>query len=693
LPNRHNVLIDLESGGLAAWWIGDVAEQRTEGKSWHWQARGERIVDKLPGVDMRLVRDDVEIEPLRTGQFQIEYDALEYLGDGVRFSYRLFFPDAAGDGRECVHVAETITGEWPTADTAGGFRRLVEIAETPVADRVRLAVAQNVETAATLVDRSVRHVALAGHDGVTVEIAAPTSAQFVRADQLQVDVRAGEADRIELVYRSPLVADQFAPTAAPIDGQTPEPITTVPGFDAVRLGLPRQIMPVALAWRDDGALLVATLKGRVWLARDMDGDGLEETATVFCDGLAAPYGLAAGDGYVDVINKYALLRLFDDDNDGAADRIVRLTSGWGHTDDYHDWAIGLPRDGDGAYYAAFPCQQDERSLPAATLRGAVVRLVPREPTAQDPSMFAIDPLSRGHRFPMGMARNRRGELFVTDNQGNYNPFNELNHVVRGARYGFINELERSSDFQPPLTPPALDIPHPWTRSVNGICFLETLGAGSAGDNLVADTLAFGPFAGHLVGCEYDTRRLIRMSLDRVGDTIQGAVYPLSTSDRATTDNFIGPIICATTPDGDLYVGNIRDSGWGGGNNVGDVVRLRLTANAVPAGIRELRATADGFQIDFTRPVDTALAGDAANYTVSSYRRISTPQYGGDDVDRRSDVARSATVDDDGLGVRIVVDDLREGHLYELRLRNLAGDDAEFYPAEAYYTLRRIPTQQ
>ena len=32
---------------------------------------------------------------------------------------------------------------------------------------------------------------------------------------------------------------------------------------------------------------------------------------------------------------------------------------------------------------------------------------------------------------MGMARNREGELFVTDNQGNYNPFNELNHVRKG----------------------------------------------------------------------------------------------------------------------------------------------------------------------------------------------------------------------------------------------------------------------
>ena len=63
--------------------------------------------------------------------------------------------------------------------------------------------------------------------------------------------------------------------------------------------------------------------------------------------------------------------------------------------------------------------------------------------------FDIEVISAGHRFPMGMARNREGELFVTDNQGNYNPFNELNHVRKGPHFGFINALEKEKGFKPP----------------------------------------------------------------------------------------------------------------------------------------------------------------------------------------------------------------------------------------------------
>ena len=67
-----------------------------------------------------------------------------------------------------------------------------------------------------------------------------------------------------------------------------------------------------------------------------------------------------------------------------------------------------------------------------------------EPTIR--RLFDIEVISSGHRFPMGMARNRDGELFVTDNQGNYNPFNELNHVRKGAHFGFINALEKEKGF-------------------------------------------------------------------------------------------------------------------------------------------------------------------------------------------------------------------------------------------------------
>ncbi|MCA9155890.1 MAG: hypothetical protein KDA38_13930, partial [Planctomycetales bacterium] len=360
-------------------------------------------------------------------------------------------------------------------------------------------------------------------------------------------------------------------------------------------------------------------------------------------------------------------------------------SGWGHTTDYHDWAVGLSSDGAGGYFAAFPCQQDKRSEAAARLRGTVVRMSPRTPSLDNPHRFGVEPVSAGHRFPMGLARNRAGDLFVTDNQGNYNPFNELNHVRPGARYGFINALERSPDFRPPLTPPAVNIPHPWTRSVNGICFLET-----------PETIRqrerrdlFGPFEGHLIGCEYDTRRLIRISLQQVGDQIQGAAYPFSYDQPQDGEPLLGPLCCAVAPDGDLYIGNIRDSGWGGANNIGTLTRLRPRPDELPPGISEVRARPDGFEVRFTRPVDAARAADAANYTLSSYTRVSTPAYGGPDVDRRKETITAIEVADDGRSARLRLKELRSGFVYELHVKPLV-DSAEFFPDEAHYSLNFIP---
>jgi hypothetical protein len=433
-------------------------------------------------------------------------------------------------------------------------------------------------------------------------------------------------------------------------------------------------MPTAMDWRPAGDLVVASLKGQVWNLRDTDDDGLEDEAVAISDELAAPYGVAAYDQYVDVVNKYGLLRLYPD-------RMLTIASGWGHTTDYHDWAVGLPRDESGNYYVALPCEQDKRSAPAAKYKGSVLKLSPREPTPDDPRLFAIEVLTGGHRFPMGIARNRAGEMFVTDNQGNYNPFNELNHVVRGKRYGFINTIERTPDFKPPLTAPTIDIPHPWTRSVNGICFLDSPASAES---------RFGPFEGHLIGCEYDTRRLIRMSLQKVGDIYQGAAYPFSYNEPRSGDPLLGPLVCAVSPQGDLYVGGIRDSGWGGSNNTGEIVRLRPQFDQLPCGIAEVRATASGFIVEFTTPVDRDKAAQAESYAISSYTRVSTPAYGGEDQDRRQEQITAVRVASDGHQVEILLNGLRTGYVYELHLKNLAAGVAEFFPAEAHYTLRNIP---
>jgi len=451
----------------------------------------------------------------------------------------------------------------------------------------------------------------------------------------------------------------------------------------VRLPTTDQAMPTGLAWRPDGTLIVSSLEGRVWLGHDTDRDGLVDRLDPFSDELAAPFGVAAAGESVDVINKYGLLRLTDADRDGHAEQMQLLASGWGHTRDYHDWAVGLPRDDEGNYYVSLPCQQDERTAAGALLRGTVVRLVPRQPAVDDPRGYALELLCAGLRFPQGIALSPENELFVTDNQGNYTPFNELNHVVRGARYGFINRLEKKPGFAPPFRAAAVEIPHPWTRSVNGICFL-TLAASSG----QTSQERFGPFADNLIGCEYDTRRLVRMSLERIGGEFQGAVYPFSREPAAGEATFEGPLTCGVAPNGDLYIGNIRDSGWGAGANTGSLVRLRYRGQPAP-GIAQVRSVPGGFAIAFTTPVEPAMAREMAGYSIESYRRIPTPDYGGPDRDRRVERIRSIEISPDGRQATLMLGELREGFVYEFHLRNLAGDES-FFPAEAYYTLRHLP---
>jgi hypothetical protein len=449
--------------------------------------------------------------------------------------------------------------------------------------------------------------------------------------------------------------------------------------------LDEQLMPTALAWRPDGTLVVASLKGRVWLARDRDGDQLEDHLQPFSDELAAPYGLATGAGYVDVLHKPALLRLYDEDGDGQAERSETIASGWGHTDDYHDWAVGLPRDDDGNYYIALPCQQDDRQPAAAYLRGCIVQLVPQKPSSSDPRRFRLNPWAFGQRFPMGLALNHAGILVATDNQGNYNPFNELNQIVPGRHYGFINRLEQRPEYHPAITSPAINIPHPWTRSVNGICFLE-LPAGNSSE--ATGSMPFGPLAGQLVGCEYDTRRLIRMSLQEVNGQWQGAAYPLSVEAPEGEVTMLGPVCCAVSPAGALYVGSLRDSGWGGANNVGEILRMEFDPTQLPCGIREVTARAEGLRLEFTRPIDRDLAADRRRYAVESYFRISTPAYGGPDQQRRQVAVRDLRVSPDAMSVDLDLDRLEAGRVYEIRLKPLV-PHGKFFPAEAYYTLNQI----
>lgn len=181
-----------------------------------------------------------------------------------------------------------------------------------------------------------------------------------------------------------------------------------------------------------------------------------------------------------------------------------------------------------------------------------------------------------------------------------------------------------------------------------------------------------------------------MSLQRVGDTLQGAVYPLTTEQPQGGEPLLGPLACAVSPRGHVYVGSIRDSGWGGANNIGTLVRMAIDPEQLPAGIAEVQANAKGLRIQFTQPVDAARASDPASYTITSYTRVSTPAYGGPDRDRATHQPVSITLSDDRQSVQLNLEEMRAGFVYDLKLKTLVDESQVFFPAEAYYTMRVVP---
>ena len=226
-----------------------------------------------------------------------------------------------------------------------------------------------------------------------------------------------------------------------------------------------------------------------------------------------------------------------------ADEFDVFASGWGFSDDYHDWTTALARDRNGDYFVGLGSDysQNKRAADNDRWRGTILKIS---------SAGAIDPVAYSFRFPMGLAFDTHQNLFATDNQGVQNTFNELNHVISGKHYGVPSRHETAKDVMPESA--YVMIPHPWTRSVNSIVFFP-------------DDYAVRELAGHGVGCEYDTRCLIRFTIQDVNGTMQGASYRFSLPEQpGGGSNFVGPVASSVGPDGALYIGSIWDSGWQGG---------------------------------------------------------------------------------------------------------------------------------
>ncbi|MEO2030272.1 MAG: c-type cytochrome [Fuerstiella sp.] len=668
--NGHNVLIDLDTMQIRLWTIGEFARQRTEGKSWYWDMPGTVIQRSRKNTfahQLVSLTDDRAFDAVIDEDRASELLSYRILPDGVELICRSWFDtsgEAAPTASEEPHFANTAWTDpsrplqsvvtryrimsFSQSGSRAGWRRTIRVLECPP-DFALTATPDDL-----LVD---------GHG--TIEVLRQSGRSGVadpgRLAQGQQSFISGS-----IGVRAPNVT---ALKSKPIVSATLQQVTSTPGFIGSRAPIDMSIMPTAMAWLPDGRMAFASLKGHVWIAEDTDDDGLPDSTTLFEEGLAAPFGILADVDSIIVGHKPEILRLRDTDGDGRADVREVVASGWGYNDNYHDWTSGLIRDPEGNMYTGLGSDYSQKGRPQSQdrWRGGVIKI--------DPSGI-VTPLGMSMRYPMGLAIDRHGNLFATDNQGVQNTFNEINHILPGKHYGVPSANQPTEDLNPEI--PALMMPHPWTRSVNSILFLP-------------ENYAIPGLRGHGIGCEYDSRFLIRFTVQNVNGILQGASYRFSLPDQeAGGSNFVGPICSAVAPDGAIFIGSIWDSGWEGGQNTGGITRLVPSAEGLPNGIQELTATPTAFEIEFFRPVNKAAAGKAASWSVQGYTREWGGSYATPDSGRYTLTPEEIEVLEGGKRVRITMKNFKPGYVYNVSATGPLADSAKLWPSEAHYSMKVVP---
>jgi len=293
-------------------------------------------------------------------------------------------------------------------------------------------------------------------------------------------------------------------------------------------------------------------------------------------------------------------------------------------------------------------------------------------------------------------------MFATDQQGNWIATGSLVHLERGGFYGHPESLASTDLAGSPLPTHAADGTLQLTPIVEGLTWPEAVKrmpfleppavwfpyrkAGQSATDICLDSSAgkFGPFTGQLFVGEFTQASIHRVFLEEVDGAWQGAVFPF----RA---GFASAVLrLAQAPDGSLYAG-LTNRGWSSLGPAAYGLERLVWTGVTPFEIRALRALADGFELEFTLPVDPATAARPEAYALSSYTYLYHSKYGSDEIGTRPLAVRRAVVSADALRVRLEVEGLRALHVHELDASGIrAADGAPLLHPQAWYTLNRIP---
>lgn len=465
----------------------------------------------------------------------------------------------------------------------------------------------------------------------------------------------------------------------------------------------------------DGRPILCTRRGDVYIVSNAyDMPATRAKWTLFASGLQEPLGVAvrpdkeAKNGWAAYIaQRSELTKLVDLDGDDRADVMRTICDDWSISGNYHEYAFGPKFDRDGNAWVTLNLAHtdEDGTTMGATVptRGWAVKIVPPPPAASDDptARWTMVKVADGLRSPDGVGMFSDGQMFFTDNQGDFVATSKLSPLYMDSFHGHQASLKFRGGWAhwkdekkpiPEVTPAAVWFPY------------QKMGQ-SASDILLDTTNGlFGPFAGQLFVGDQTHATIMRVAMEKVTgadgrEVYQGACFPF----RRGLASGVHRMAWGT--DGSMFVG-MTDRGWGStGPKRFGLQRIVFGRRPAPFEVKEIHAKPDGFEIEFTDVVVPESVENINSYSVSSYTYEYHPQYGSSEMDTKVHTVRLAKMID-RKHVRLTISDMRGGgegeggqkamgYVYEFDFRGVQAARMPVAPLlhdKAYYTLQVVPKE-
>ena len=426
----------------------------------------------------------------------------------------------------------------------------------------------------------------------------------------------------------------------------------------------------------NGNLMVCFHRGEV-----MSYNPETEEWKLFAFGLHDPLGLlVVSDTEIIVMQQPELTRLKDTDGDGQADLYETVTDEFGLSGNYHEFNYGPVKDSDGNLFFALNTASSgggiknivrgevnlngrdgdgrKQMYSVVPYRGWMMQLTPEG---------ELIPYASGLRSPNGLGFDTEGNLFVADNQGDWVSTSALYHIRKDHFYGHPASLVWEEDWpdRNPFYEPVDELKKRRTQAA--VLFPQGIMANSPSEPVWDVTGGkFGPFTGQMFIGEMNRDRIVRVMMEEVNGQFQGACLPFM-DHRGLR---MGNNRLTFGPDGSLWVGQTKH-GWAGSEGI---QRIRFTGKT-PFDIHSMNLTSDGFDLTFTQPVIEAALDSAIlnlrHYYYDYYKKSMTePVDKSIQMDVRDVLVVSYSLAEDGKTVSLILDELKPGYIYELKLENL-----------------------